>query len=55
MHAVAVCIDGQECRANRAGPEYGTARSAWARHGPMGSAVSGPSTGHAGPARARPN
>jgi hypothetical protein len=26
-------IDGQPCRANRAGPGHGTARSAWARHG----------------------
>jgi hypothetical protein len=38
-------IDGQPCRAKRAGPEHGTARSAWARHG----------TADVGPVPARPD
>jgi hypothetical protein len=50
--------------ANPDGPEHGMARSAWVRHdtggggpvhGPMASAVPGPSAEHAGPARARPD
>jgi hypothetical protein len=28
--------DDQQCRANRAGPEHGTARSAWARYDTVG-------------------
>jgi hypothetical protein len=38
-------------------PGHGTARlePGPCRHDPIGSAVLGPSTGHAGPARARPD
>jgi hypothetical protein len=64
---LALPIDDQQCRANRAGPEHSTAHSAQARHGTtrlelgpcrhssMASVVPGPSVKHSGPARARPD